>query len=285
MRNVFSLRRILQGAMALAAPVVFFNASANFAQAGTVILEGSDAIGLHCTQGGDAGACTYEAQVWKALDGASALPIAAIGSVPTIGSDGSGVTIDDFATVAAAAALGGKGLGQYAALYFTSTGGCCTEDDTLITAIGASALVSGYLASGGTVMIENYIGGAAWDFVVGAGGVGNAHTGGVGGGLGGSTCSDNEKVTAVGLANGFTQPPVIGCWTHQGYDGTFFGGLGFTKSFFDNADYGAGFSSLLSNGVTKTGGATPEPSSILLMGAGLAGLGFIGRRRKAARQN
>jgi hypothetical protein len=84
-----------------------------------------------------------------------------------------------------------------------------SEDDSLITAPGAAAAVSTYLAAGGTVMIADYIGGAAWDFAVGTGGLGNAHVIGVGGGAGpGTICDDGETVTAAGLANGFTQPPV-----------------------------------------------------------------------------
>src|ERR1035438_2387100 len=48
--------------------------------AGTIILEGSDAIGYHC-EGGNASACTYESQTWKAISGGSTtVPIAIIGS-------------------------------------------------------------------------------------------------------------------------------------------------------------------------------------------------------------
>ena len=65
--------------------------------------------------------------------------------------------------------LGAAGpLSNYAALYFVATSGCCTENDSLVT--GYQSAISSYLGSGGTVMIENYDGGAAWDFAVGAGG-------------------------------------------------------------------------------------------------------------------
>src|ERR1017187_5720147 len=89
---------------------------------------------------------------------------------------------------------------------------------------------------------------------------------------GGSTCSDGETVTAAGIANGFTQPGILSCWTHQAYDQAgFFGPLGFTLSYFNaGPDYTAGYSSLLSDGVTLTGGGgTPEPASMLMMGTGL----------------
>lgn len=258
-------------------------------RAGTVILEGSDAIGLHCP-GGNPFACSYTAQVWKALDGSSGMPIAVIGNTAGITSQGSGVTIDNFASVAAAGTLG-----QYAALYFVATGGCCTENDSLITASGATAAVTSFINGGGTVMIENYIGGTAWDFAVGSGGLANTSSNTAGFGTGAPTfgCSDGETVTATGLANGFTQPGALGCWEHQAYRQSFFGGLtsingkGFTLSFF-NADPAActgcsGYSGLLSNGATLTGGGTvPEPMSMFTMATGLVGLAALLRRRRAA---
>ncbi|HLH41534.1 MAG TPA: PEP-CTERM sorting domain-containing protein [Bryobacteraceae bacterium] len=237
-------------------------------KADTIILEGSDAIGFHCALG-DLGACTYRDQVWTAIGGASPLPIAVFGNTV----NGTPVTsgthpVADFSSVAAAG-----NLNNYIALYFLAVNGCCTEDDSLITAPGAQAAVAAFLATGRTVMIENYTGGSAWDFAVGAGGMGNANVAGVGGALGGPICSDGETVTALGMANGFTQPPALGCWTHQAYNEAFFAPLGFTESFYDadpafaadNPGVTGPFSSLLSTGPTITG-STPEPSSVVLFG-------------------
>jgi hypothetical protein len=273
--------KVLKLGLLLVLALVLSSGIAGVAKAQTVILEGSDAIGFHCPFG-NASACNYEAQTWKALDGSSGKPIAVIGSDvngTALTGQGSGVTIDNFASVAAAGTLS-----SYAALYFLASSGCCTENDSLITAAGATGAVSAYLSAGGTVMIENYTGGSAWDFAVGAGGAGNSHTEGVGGGEPSSlSCSDGETVTATGLANGFTQPGTLGCWEHQGYSESFFGGLtsingkGFTLSFFngDPTETGPGaFSGLLSDGVTLTGGgpSVPEPSSLVLLMASLVAL-------------
>ena len=276
--------KIFKFVISAAALLAFSFAGATPAHAGTVILEGSDAIGYHCASG-DAGACTYRDQVWSAVAGPSTLPIAVIGAAyngtPVAGSATHAVA--DFSTVAAAGALN-----QYSALYFLAVDGCCNENDSLITASGAQSAVSAYLTGGGTVMIENYIGGTAWDFAVGAGGLGLSNVAGWDGGLPPGNGNDGETVTATGLANGFTQPPALGYWEHQGYNQAFFGPLGFSFNFYDSdpsfaaSNPGLGpFSSLLSNGLTKTGEAgAPEPASFALFGLGLLAIGVVRRARR-----
>lgn len=244
---------------------------------GTVILEGSDAIGYHCAIG-EAGGCTYMNQTWTALGGSSSLPIAVVGTndtdTPTTSSTHA---IEDFTSLSTAGSLN-----QYAAIYFLAGNGCCNSDPADMAGRGSD--VSAYVNSGGTVEIENYDGNSNWDFLTG-GTNNSSYVAGYGVTLPGPSCTDGETVTATGLANGFTQPPAISCWTHQAYSEPHFAALGFTESFYDadpafaadNPGFGA-FSSLLSNGDTITGGggfasAAPEPSTWALMLIAIAVLG------------
>jgi len=261
-------------ALSAVAVMVCLSMTAQSAPSGTVILEGSDAIGFHCSLG-DAAACLYQNQVWSAIGASDPRKIAVVGT-PASAAIGSGThPVIDFPTLSTAGALS-----NYVALYFLAGSGCCLSDPSDLG--GRNSDVAAYLAAGGTVMIENYDGNTGWDFIVGAGGTGNAHVAGFGGGLGGFTCNDGETVTALGTTNGFTQPPPISCWTHQAYDPAFFGPLGFTKSFF-NSPTGVGvdgFSSLLSSGSTVTVTQSPEPASIALLVTALTGIGVIRRRRR-----
>jgi hypothetical protein len=272
--------RTLGLAAAAAALTVALNATP--ARAGTFIIEGSDAIGFHAPLG-QAGAQTYAAQFFNAIGGADPRKIAVIGTnvtnTPT--SSYGGHAVLDFATVA-----GAGSLNNYVAVYFLAGSGCCSEDDSLITAAGAQTAVSNYLAAGGTVAVENYIGGAAWDFAfnggAGAGGAGNAHVAGVSGGNPGSFFSDDgELVTATGTANGFTQPPVLGNWDHQAYDKSYFQGLGFVNTFFssDANNFGPDNAAALM-GTGTTASATPEPASVVLACVGIASIAGYTRRRK-----
>src|SRR2546430_2273317 len=119
--------KALLGTTALA--LIVSGMAAAPAQAGTIILEGSDAIGFHCNAGGDVGACTYRDQVWTAIGGVDARPIAVIGIDGTFGNVTTSGThpVSDFLTVSAAGSLS-----QYVALYFLAAAGCCIENDALV---------------------------------------------------------------------------------------------------------------------------------------------------------
>jgi hypothetical protein len=247
---------------------------------GTIILEGSDAIGFHAGFGEPA-AQQYTDQTFSAIGGSSALTVAVVGST----SSGNPVVSGSHAITLMSDLSGAGALSNYAAIYFIGGGGCCSSSPAAIA--GRTADLTSYYNGGGTIEIGNYDGNSGWDFLTG--GSNNwLNVAGVSGALGGPSCTDEETVTAVGTANGFTQPAPVGCWTHQAYAETYFAGLGFTKSYFAadpafavaNPGYGT-FSSLLSNGNTITGGGNvPEPASWVMM---IAGFGIVGAamRRKA----
>ena len=151
------------------------------------------------------------------------------------------------------ASLVGVNLNNYAGLYLLSASnfgpGCCSADVARI--VGFEAAINAFLNSGGSFGVQDYIGQAALDPILGTVGGANGSVYGFLGGLGGSINYDNEAVTAAGLAAGFANYAPLGSWGHQGFDMTFFSGLGFV-SLIDAPTYAPTASGLMSKVVIPT---------------------------------
>ena len=253
-----------------------------YADAGFIALEGSDATALHHD-------ASYTPQLFSYLQGSSTLPVLVFNPAGVI--DLSGIS-GGVATVNATT-LTGLTLSDYSAIYIESPGGCCAANNTVLDGHGAD--INAFIAAGGNLSIENYIGGG-YDGVV-PGGTGTpagaiegygALNGGVGGG---PSCTDGETVTAFGISKGFAQPPVDGCWSHQAYETSYWAPLGYQSImkadpaflFGDDTHDGSSFLAL-GGTLGGTGGPppVPEPSTIVLLGGALAIL-VAGKKRFASR--
>ncbi len=229
------------------------------AGAGFISLEGSDATTFHMDP-------QYTPQLFKYLQGGSSkdvLVLDAAGFGPLPGPTGGvGETV--------VGSLSGVTLSDYSAIYVESTGGCCSANPSVLDGYGSA--VSAFVAAGGNLSIENYIGGS-YDGVVpgGAGAIQGVNVSFTG-------CSDGETVTAAGLAKGFTQPPVDYCWSHQGYDMNYFSGFGYSNLIASAPAYGfANGSSFLAVGGSL---GAPEPATWALMILGMGGVGASMRSRR-----
>jgi hypothetical protein len=244
-------------------------ASSAFAAPGFIALEGSDATSFHQDS-------QYGPQLFKYLQGGSAKSVLVYNASGTTNIDGSTGHINTYVT-----SLSGVTLSDYSALYIQTPFTCCQADNTVLDGYGAA--VNAFIAAGGNLAIGNWIGGT-YDGVVPGG---NAPVGmiqGVGTGMG-AVCTDGELVTANGLAKGFTQPPIDGCWEHQGYSNSYFSSFGYI-SLMASDPIGYVYPDGTSDGsaflaIGGTLGTVPEPASWALM---IAGFGLIGvsMRRKVA---
>lgn len=240
-------------------------ASAAQAAAGFVALEGSDATALHMDG-------SYTPQLFKYLQGGSAKSVLVYnptGVIDLSGFDGGVATTN-------VTSLAGLTFTDYSALYVESPNGCCTADNTVLDGFGGA--IAAFIAGGGNLSIENY-GGGTYDGTVpgGANPVGS---------VSGTGCTDLETVTVAGIAKGFSQPPVDGCWEHQAYSNAYWGPLGYIDLIHADpalvADGSGNGSGLLAFGGTL-GATTPEPATWAMMLVGFAAVGFAMRSgRKTA---
>lgn len=241
---------------------------------GFLALEGSDATSFHQDS-------TYGPQLFKYLQGASALPVLIYNQSGTYNIDASTGHVNAYTT-----SLASINLSNYSALYIQTPGTCCTADNTTLNGYGAA--VNAFRAAGGNVAIGNYVGGDFDGVVVGwAGspaGVIEGYTAMNGGVGGGPSCSDGEIVTALGISKGFTQPPVDGCWSHQAYDNSYWSTFGYVDLMHADPAYtfrngGNNGSSFLALGGTLGHNDVPEPAAWALMIVGFGMVGGALRRR------
>ncbi len=272
-----NLQRIFAGSAvaALIAAGSVMVATPAAAAPGFIALEGSDATTFHH----DAG---YSNQLFKYLKGGSAKKVLIYNPSGTFNIDGSTGFSNAYTTT-----LTGVTLSDYSALYLQTPGTCCSASLTALDGFGTS--VNTFIASGGNLSIGNYRGGGYDGVVIGGAaapagvieGVG-ALNGGVGGGPG---CTDKETVTALGIAKGFSQPPVLSCWSHQGYDNTYWGALGYLDLIHADPAYtfrggGNNGSSFLAIGGTLGSPGVPEPATWAMLVLGFGGVGALIRNRR-----
>jgi hypothetical protein len=264
-RHIFSI-------VALALMMLFSSAAS--AGPGFVALEGSDSTALHQDP-------QYTPQLFSYLQGASTKNVLVLGGVTLQHVGSVGVTY--------VSSLTGQTLSDFSALYIESPGGCCTADNSALNGFGSA--VNAFITSGGNLSIENYVGGGYDGVVVGGASAPMGSILGAGTSGGGSSCTDGELVTALGIAKGFSQPPVDGCWEHQAYQMSYWGALGYQNLIAsDPGGYTFGDESHVGSAFLALGGTlgsptptVPEPATWLTMLFGFAMIAFA--VRTAARRS
>jgi len=236
---------------------------------GLIVLEGSDAQTFHQLN-------PYSNNFQTGLEkysSAPLLPTLVIG-YPTVGSATPGGTVF-------AASLTGIDPHNYSGLYIASPGSCCSENDAAVASLADQATVLLFHSLGRSIAIENYQGGAAFQFITGFTLTGNQAVG-YGTSGGGSTCFDGNAITATGTAFGLGSGnlPAIGCFGHQAYLSSFLNTHGFTADLADNQTLFPGYAVVASNDGGGLPGI-PEPGTWALMLIGVGAIGFAARLRKS----
>ncbi len=166
----------------------------------------------------------------------------------------------------------GADLSAYSAVYIDGTGGCCSDAGSEM-ASGGAAVLSSFVAGGGSMAVGNFQGNTFWDSILGF-----AALPGVTSGAAGVLCEDPGLSTAGGLSFGFDPSYSEGCFVHQTYDPAFWAGNGFFALQTDGETV-----TFLGDWVTMATGFTdpgtvPEPASLGLFGLGVLGLAALRRR-------